>query len=80
MSRAAKLTLAGTSLAAIGIVVFVHWAQTAEKKAMHAGVIRDMEQQRIKKLRQAEFDMYQAMEQEYLRFQKVHNENIARKK
>ena len=97
MSRAAKLTLAGTSLAAIGIVVFVHWAQTAEKKvscpfdgkstttkayesqAMHAGVIRDMEQQRIKKLRQAEFDMYQAMEQEYLRFQKVHDEHNARK-
>ena len=32
MSKAAKLTLAGTSLAAIGIVVFVHWAQRAEKK------------------------------------------------
>lgn len=47
---------------------------------MHAGVIRDMEQQRIKKLRQAEFDMYQAMEQEYLRFQKVQEENYARKK
>ena len=47
---------------------------------MHAGVLRDMEQQRIKKLRQAEFDMYQAMEQEYLRWQKVHNEDIARKK
>ena len=31
MSRAARLTLAATSLSAIGIVVFVHYAQTAEK-------------------------------------------------
>lgn len=31
MSRAAKLTLAGTSLFAIGTVAFVHYAQTAEK-------------------------------------------------
>ena len=32
MSRASKLTLAGTSLGAVVIVVFVHWAQTEEKK------------------------------------------------
>ena len=31
MSRAAKLTLAGTSLFAIGTIVFVHHAQQAEK-------------------------------------------------
>ena len=31
MSRAAKLTLAGTSLGAIGIVVMVHYQQQAEK-------------------------------------------------
>lgn len=31
MSRASKLTLAGTSLVAAGIVVFVHYAQQAEK-------------------------------------------------
>lgn len=31
MSRAAKLTLAGTSLGAIGIVVLVHYQQNAEK-------------------------------------------------
>ena len=31
MSRAAKLTLAGTTAAAAGIVVFVHYAQQAEK-------------------------------------------------
>ena len=31
MSRAAKLTLAGTSLGAAGVIVFVHYAQKAEK-------------------------------------------------
>lgn len=31
MSRVAKLTLAGTSLFAIGTIVFVHHAQQAEK-------------------------------------------------
>ena len=31
MSRASKFTLTGTSLAALGILVFVHWAQKAEQ-------------------------------------------------
>ena len=31
MSRASKFTLAGTSAAAIGIVVLVHYQQNAEK-------------------------------------------------
>jgi hypothetical protein len=31
MSRASKITLAATSLSAIGIVFFVHYAQQAEK-------------------------------------------------
>jgi PET assembly of cytochrome c oxidase, mitochondrial len=31
MSRAAKLTLTGTSLFAVGTIVFVHYAQQAEK-------------------------------------------------
>lgn len=31
MSTASKLTLLGTTIGTIGIVAFVHWAQTAEK-------------------------------------------------
>ena len=31
MSRTAKLTLAGTSVMAVGIVAFVHFAQQSEK-------------------------------------------------
>ena len=31
MSTASKLTLVGTTIGALGIVGFVHWAQTAEK-------------------------------------------------
>lgn len=41
------------------------------RQAMHAGVIRDMEQQRIKKERQADFDMQRALEEEYKKVQSV---------
>ncbi|KAL9075550.1 MAG: hypothetical protein Q9161_001622 [Pseudevernia consocians] len=74
MSRAAKLTLAGTSIGAIGIVALVHYQQNAEKAAMHAGVIRDIEQQRVKKERQADFEMQRALEEEYRKVQQVHDE------
>ena len=42
---------------------------------MHKGVIRDMEQQRIKKERQADFDMQKKMEEEYKKVQKVPESN-----
>ncbi|KAI9797199.1 MAG: hypothetical protein M1833_005608 [Piccolia ochrophora] len=71
MSRAAKLTLTGSSLTALGIVVFVHYSQQADKVAMHAGVVRDMEQQRVKRERQADFDMQRELEQEYKKVQVV---------
>lgn len=38
---------------------------------MHAGVIRDMEQQRIKRERQLDFDMQRALEEEFKREQTV---------
>ncbi|XXH03285.1 hypothetical protein Hte_009683 [Hypoxylon texense] len=71
MSRASKLTLAGTSLFAVGTVIMVHFQQKMEKEAMHQGVVRDMEQQRIKKERQLDFDMQKALEEEYKRGQTV---------
>ena len=40
---------------------------------MHAGVLRDIEQQRVKKERQADFEMQRALEEEYRRVQKVHD-------
>lgn len=40
---------------------------------MHAGVIRDMEQQRIKKERKADFEMQKMMEAEYKKAQSVHD-------
>ncbi|KAL9122666.1 MAG: hypothetical protein Q9187_000788 [Circinaria calcarea] len=58
---------------AISIVVFVHYAQQSEKAAMHAGVLRDIEQQRVKKERLADFEMQRALEQEYRRVQSVHD-------
>ncbi|KAK4172296.1 hypothetical protein QBC36DRAFT_338223 [Triangularia setosa] len=71
MSRASKLTLLGTSLFALSTVVFVHYQQKAEQEAMHQGVVRDMEQQRIKRERQADFDMQRALEAEYKKDQSV---------
>ncbi|KAK4186800.1 hypothetical protein QBC35DRAFT_515959 [Podospora australis] len=71
MSRASKLTLLGTSLFTVATTVFVHWQQKWEQQAMHQGVVRDMEQQRIKRERQADFDMQRALEEEYKKEQRV---------
>ncbi|KAK4939478.1 hypothetical protein LTR10_020284 [Elasticomyces elasticus] len=73
MSTASKVTLLSTVLSTVGIVAFVHWAQTAEKSAMHAGVIRDMEQQRVKRERQADFELQRQLEEEYKKSQSVHD-------
>lgn len=40
---------------------------------MHRGVERDMEKQRIRRERQAEFELQKALEQEYLKLQTVHS-------
>ncbi|KAG0652916.1 hypothetical protein D0Z07_0155 [Hyphodiscus hymeniophilus] len=71
MSRAAKLTLGGSSLFALSTIVFVHYSQQAEKNAMHQGVVRDMEQQRIKKERQLDFEIQRALEEQYRKVQNV---------
>ncbi|OAL20377.1 hypothetical protein AYO22_08871 [Fonsecaea multimorphosa] len=73
MSTASKITLLSTILGTAGVVAFVHWAQTAEQAAMHAGVVRDMEQQRVKRERQADFDMQRQLEEEYKKVQTVHD-------
>ena len=41
------------------------------QQAMHQGVVRDMEQQRIKKERQLDFEMQRALEEEYRKVQSV---------
>lgn len=38
---------------------------------MHQGVIRDMEQQKIKRERQADFEMQRQLEEEYRKVQNV---------
>ena len=38
---------------------------------MHAGVIRDMEQQRLKRERQLDFEMQRTLEEEYRKVQSV---------
>jgi len=90
MSTASRITLATTLSSAIGIVIFVHYAQKSEKsvsvpssysstvhadplKAMHAGVLRDMEQQKVKRERLADFEMQKQLEEEYRKIQTVHD-------
>lgn len=43
---------------------------------MHQGVIRDMEQQRIKRERQADFDMQRELEAQYKLEQTVRNGGV----
>lgn len=38
---------------------------------MHAGVVRDMEQQQIKRERQADFELQRQLEEEYRKLQTV---------
>ncbi|KAH7313788.1 hypothetical protein B0I35DRAFT_480448 [Stachybotrys elegans] len=73
MSRASKITLTLTSIASVCTVVGIHYMQKFEQEAMHAGVIRDMEQQRIKRERQLDFDLQRQLEAEYKREQTVHS-------
>ncbi|KAK5994920.1 hypothetical protein PT974_03309 [Cladobotryum mycophilum] len=73
MSQTSKLTLAATSLFAASTIFFVHFQQKWERDAMHEGVVRDIEQQRIKRERQLDFDMQKALEEEYKREQNVHS-------
>lgn len=40
---------------------------------MHAGVLRDMEQQRIRRERQLDFDMQKTLEEQYKKLQTVEN-------
>ncbi len=46
-------------------------------QAMHAGVVRDVEQQRIKRERQADFDLQRALEEEYKQVQPVSGKSNA---
>ncbi|CRG91553.1 hypothetical protein PISL3812_08603 [Talaromyces islandicus] len=71
MSRASKATLALTTLGTAGMIYFVHWAQETDRAAMHAGVERDEEKQRIKRERQADFEMQRRLEEEYRKIQNV---------
>ncbi|KAK7746451.1 hypothetical protein SLS53_002410 [Cytospora paraplurivora] len=72
-SRGSKLALTGTSIFAATTIFMVHFWQGAEQDAMHQGVVRDMEQQRIKRERQLDFDLQRQLEAEYKQDQTVHS-------
>ncbi|RPB25236.1 hypothetical protein L211DRAFT_836563 [Terfezia boudieri ATCC MYA-4762] len=71
MSTTAKATFYTTCLLSFLTVAGVHYIQRAEKAAMHAGVLRDIERQRIKKERQLDFEVQATLERELRKSQDV---------
>jgi protein PET117 len=71
MSPASKTILGAASSFTVATVILVHFQQKSEQAAMHQGVVRDLEQQQIKKQRQLDFDMQQALEADYKMQQSV---------
>lgn len=53
--------------------VTASWIILIDGQGMHAGVLRDMEQQRIRRERQLDFDMQKTLEEEYKKLQNVEN-------
>jgi protein PET117 len=51
---------------------------TVRTQAMHQGVVRDIEQQRIKKERQLDFDLQRELEAEYKKVQSVRDSTAER--
>lgn len=49
---------------------------TRATQAMHQGVVRDMEQQKIKRERQLDFDTQRALEMEYKKDQSVRDSTL----
>jgi protein PET117 len=47
-------------------------------QAMHAGVIRDMQQQQIKRERQVDFELQRRLEEAYRKVQTVSNDSDTR--
>lgn len=49
MSLASKVTLALCSVASVGIIGYVHFKQQSDREKLRSGVLRDIEQQQMKK-------------------------------
>ncbi|KAK6338972.1 hypothetical protein TWF696_009768 [Orbilia brochopaga] len=73
MSRASKVTLGLVTAVTTLIVVAVHNTQITEREAMHQGVVRDDERQRIKRERALDFEMSARLREEYEKVQPVSN-------
>ncbi|KAF3924340.1 hypothetical protein ABW21_db0209810 [Orbilia brochopaga] len=69
MSRASKVTLGLVTAVTTLIVVAVHNTQITEREAMHQGVVRDDERQRIKRERALDFEMSARLREEYEKVQ-----------
>ncbi|KAK6539527.1 hypothetical protein TWF694_009743 [Orbilia ellipsospora] len=80
MSRASKVTLSLVSVITGLIVVAVHNTQVTEREAMHQGVIRDEERQRIKRERALDFELSAKLREEYEKVQPISNSEDSKPK
>ncbi|KAJ2346705.1 hypothetical protein GGF43_004927 [Coemansia sp. RSA 2618] len=69
MSKAAKLTFAGSCVFAVGTIWFVHKAQEWERESMYQGVIRDRERKAQREQNVREFDETRALHAELIKEQ-----------
>lgn len=49
MSLTSKITFGASLLASVGIIGYVHYKQQLDRENLHRGVLRDVEQQQMKK-------------------------------
>ncbi|KAJ2825811.1 hypothetical protein IWW50_002682 [Coemansia erecta] len=69
MTKAAKLTFAGSCVFAVGTIWFVHKAQEWERESMYQGVIRDRERKAQREQNVREFDETRALHAELIKEQ-----------
>uniref|UniRef100_A0A131XKD1 Uncharacterized protein n=1 Tax=Hyalomma excavatum TaxID=257692 RepID=A0A131XKD1_9ACAR len=50
MSTMAKVCLAGSVAASLGIIFYVHYRQEVDRVQLHEGVIKDLERQRMRQI------------------------------
>lgn len=50
MSTTSKVVLAGSVVASLGTIFYVHYKQEVERAELHEGVIKDVERQRMRQI------------------------------
>ncbi|CAD7078708.1 unnamed protein product [Hermetia illucens] len=76
MSSTAKLVLISSCIASAGIIGYVHYKQTADRRKLHEGVLKDIERQQRRKLEntymlQQQIDLTKKLKKDLIERQKT---------